>query len=886
MPLQHSRQDPGERRGWLQFTATVLVAIVAIWALAACGGTTPSPEPSEPSQAMATDAPEPEPSDTPETAPTAAQPIPGDTPESTATSKPTPLPRLGAWLDTLIAVEEPSPELGVARLETGDLDIYAGMVADSAVLNTVKTNPDLRYTESVATYNEILFNPVGPTLEGTGALNPFSVPRIREAMNWLVDRDYLVDELLGGLGRPRVLPITSAFPDYARYAGLARELEAKYAHDPERAQAIIGQEMEALGAERVDGAWHYGGKPVELVALIRTEDERREVGDYLANLLEDMGFAVDRQYKTATEAGPIWLSGDPSKGLWHFYTGAWVTTKILRDEGSNFDFFYTPRGLPSPTWQAFQPSPELDDVASRLNRRDYATMEERADLYAQALRLSVENSQRIWLVDRTSFTPRRKEVAVTADLAGGIAGSWLAPYTLRREGKEGGSMTLGMPVLLGGPWNPLAGVIGLMDSMLVRATGDWAVVFDPFTGLNLPQRLDSAEVYPQRGLPVTRSLDWVSLEFVRENVVPDDAWAGWDAAEQRFLSAAEVYTQTVTAKVKVVCRYPSELYETAWHDGSTFSLGDLVMAMILQFDRTQEESPIFDAAAVPVAEPFLRSFKGWRIAQQDPLVIEHYTDQYDLDAENSVTERACAYPQYDHGHGAWHMMAIGILAEAAGELAFSPDKADALEVEWLSYIDGPSLEILGQTLEQAAATTYIPYEATLGQYITAEEAQTRWANYKSWIGTYGHFWIGNGPYYLERVFPVERLVILQRFEGYPDPAERWQGYAEPRIAEVAVEGPGQVAIGSEASYDVRIAFAGDAYPLADIAGVHYLVFGASDELAFSGAAEPAQDGLYRITLGEEQTAELEAGTNRLEVIVSPLVVSIPTFESTEFVTSP
>ena len=101
-----------------------------------------------------------------------------------------------------------------------------------------------------------------------------------------------------------------------------------------------------------------------------------------------------------------------------------------------------------------------------------------------------------------------------------------------------------------------------------------------------------------------------------------------------------------------------------------------------------------------------------------------------------------------------------------------------------------------------------------------------------------------------------------------------------------MEGPGQVAIGSEASYDVRIAFAGDAYPLADIAGVHYLVFGASDELAFSGAAEPAQDGLYRITLGEEQTAELEAGTNRLEVIVSPLVVSIPTFESTEFVTSP
>jgi peptide/nickel transport system substrate-binding protein len=43
-------------------------------------------------------------------------------------------------------------------------------------------------------------------------LNPFGVREIREAMNWLLDRDYIVQEIMGGLAIPKYFPITGWLP--------------------------------------------------------------------------------------------------------------------------------------------------------------------------------------------------------------------------------------------------------------------------------------------------------------------------------------------------------------------------------------------------------------------------------------------------------------------------------------------------------------------------------------------------------------------------------------------------------------------------------------------------------------------------------------------------
>jgi Predicted solute binding protein len=152
---------------------------------------------------------------------------------------------------------------------------------------------------------------------------------------------------------------------------------------------------------------------------------------------------------------------------------------------------------------------------------------------------------------------------------------------------------------------------------------------DPFTGLYWPNRIKSAEVYVTFGNPVGVTLDWVTLRFVPEIRVPEDAWYGWDAEKQEIVTAPP----GTTAKVRSVIYFDDNLFRTKFHDGSTFSLADIVYSFILTFDRADPKSPLYDESYVPVFEEFRAVFKGLRILSEDPLVIEVYSDRIYLDAE-------------------------------------------------------------------------------------------------------------------------------------------------------------------------------------------------------------------------------------------------------------
>lgn len=793
--------------------------------------------------------------------------------------------RTGAWVDEVVFQQEPDPAKGLDMLRTGAIDLYWWDIEDPDLAKIVVS--ELNYATLAGTYNELTFNPYGPEFKD-GRLNPFAVPAIREAVNWLIDRDYIVSEFYGGVTAvPRYFCVCPFFPDYARYADVARALELKYAHNPEKARAVIFEEMEKLGAELVDGKWYYKGKPVELIFLIRVEDQRRQIGDYVATLFEQLGFTVTRLYKTSREASPIWLRGDPAEGQWHVYTGGWITTVVARSEADNFGYFYTPRGSGSPLWQAYKPSPEFDEVAGKLWTASYTTLEERRELMAKALELSMKDSVRVWVANQLTYQAFAKNVQVAADLAGGISGSYLWALTVgfvdpaTGERLVGGTLRTANSNVLVDPWNPIDGSNWIFDMTPIRATGDWGVVFDPYTGLYRPQRIERAEVTVQEGLPVGKTLDWVDLKFAPEIKVPEDAWVDWDAANQRFITAAEKYPEGLTALTKCVVYYPEDLWSVPLHDGSTLSLGDFIMYIILRwFDRAKPESPIYDEAAVPEFESFMEYFKGVRIISTDPLVIETYSDLWYLDAEWIVTTW---FPYYPQGPGFWHNLAIGIKAEAAKELAFSADKAQTLGVEWMNYIAGPSLEILEKHLDEAIATNYIPYEPTLGQYVTPEEAATRYANLKAWYEKVGHFWVGSGPFYLAEVRPVEKILVLKRFENYPDPATKWLIFAEPRIptAEVTVPAP-VLKIGAPWDFMVEVTFKDQPYPVEDMDFVSCILFDAEGNLVYSGRAEAVKDGLFVFSIPASVTATLPAGPIRLEAAVVSKVVAVPSFASAEF----
>ncbi len=796
---------------------------------------------------------------------------------------PVPETRTGAWLDTIVMVEEPDANAGVRRLQVGDIDLYANSIANAQTAATVYDAPELSYMRASGNYDELSFNPAGPTFEGTGKLNPFFVPAVREAMNWLVDRDYIAKELYGGMASPRWFPFNNASNDYALHADVAKALERKYAHNKDLANEVITAEMEKLGATLVGGKWQFEGAPVEIILLIRTEDTRRLIGDYVGTLLEDIGFTVVRDYKTSAEAGPIWLSGEPKEGRYHIYTGGWVTTAVPRDLGTNFAYFYTDMGRSENMWQQYVNDPEFYDIANRLNTNDFKTLAERSELISRGLELAMKESYRVWIADRSPIFVQRKEVLIASDLYAGTYGHQLWSNTIRREGEVGGSLTVAMPSILTQPWNPLDGSNWVFDMMPMRAIGENSYKPDPYTGLYWPNYFERAEVFIEEGLPVGKTLDWVDLTFVPSIEVPGDAWVDWDPVAQKFITASEKFTETVTSASKNIVYYPANLFDTlTWHDGSPVSIGDFVMGMILTFDRGQEGSVIYDASKTPALRSFMSAFKGVRILSQDPLVIETYTDNYQLDAELNINSW---WPYYAQGPGSWPMLALGIFAEEKELAAFSPTKATALEKERFNYVSGPTLEILKAELDAAQAEGLIPYAPTLSEFISAEEIAARYTALQEWYRTRGHFQLGTGPYYLQRAFPVEGMVVLQRYADYPFPADRWERFSTPVIPEVEVEGPARVTIGSEALFEVFVDFAGAPYPTADLNQVKYLVFDANGELAISGQAEAAEDGLWKITLSADDTKKLAAGSNLLEAVVISKLVAVPVSQSVQFVTA-
>jgi len=640
---------------------------------------------------------------------------------------------------------------------------------------------------------------------------------------------------------------------------------------------------------------------------------------------------------------------DAADGVFHIYTGAWSATGISRNEADNFQFFDCPTSAYGFTalWQANNVSEAYVKLADKLAYTQFDSPEARLEALNKILPMMMEESMHVWLIDGKNFTPYADHLSVTYDLAAGVDGSQIWPYTLRETDVEGGTLHWGGPDLFVDPINPVAGSNWAFDQPIVRATFDRATMLDPFTGLVWPMRFERAEVTVLEGLPVGRTNDWVGLDFAPEIVVPNDAIVDWDAVNQKFitskekidllagtaaaalpdaqtaldeaqaaldglaatateeekaaaqtavddakaavddLTASAADTAAWTAKVKSVVYYPEDLFDTVKNqDGTSLSIADFLYTWILGLDIGKEGSAIYDPAQAPNIEAALEAYKGFRFISEDPLIVEAWSDNWQIDAENNITTM---WPEYTYGFAPWHTMAAASLADAAGELAFSADKADAnstdtTTVEWLSLVGGPSLKILDKYLDQAIADKHVPYAGILGKYITAEDAVARYQAAKAFYDKFNHFMVGNGPYILGEVYLTEKVATLVNNPNYIDLSDRWNQFSEPRLAVVEVDGAGSAPLSAAIVFDVFVTFDGDPYPADDIKEVKGLLYDATGAIVAVLDAELVEDGYYTVTVPADVAAKMEAGASKIDIVVVSKVVAIPTFYAFEFVT--
>jgi peptide/nickel transport system substrate-binding protein len=801
----------------------------------------------------------------------------------------------GPWVDTITMQGEPEESKVVDMLKNNDVDVHLIDIADPDLLPAIQAAPNLKYSTVLGLYYDLTLN---PAVFETAGFNPFSNPKVREAMNHLIDRNYIVDEISKGLAVPKWVPTSNGIPDYGRLAPTIKVLEAKYSYDFEKAREIFTTELEKMGAKFIGGRWYYNDEWIEIKFLIRNDDiQRWQIGDYVANQMEKLGFQTDRRYGKSAELSPIWAQPIPSTGQFHIYTGGWIATAIDRDAGDDFAFFYTKLSLMAiygyTLWEYKENDPEFYDIADRLNRGDWTSWEERNQLWRRALVLCMEDSNHVWLVNTAPPFPMNENLQVATDLLAGFSNDLWA-RTIRWEDQIGGTVTASDREVLNDPWNPIGLTNYAYDQIVISCTNDYENLFNPYTGLAVPNRFVNVTMEVDdafEGLMVDSS-EWLDLQFIESVEVPTDAWYEWNVETKEVITAPP----GTYAKVKIVVNYGDVIGNVKYHDGSVMSLADWLAFWPLRFERANPQSTVYDESYASAYQTFRTNFRGQRLVTESPLVIEYYTNVTALEAEDVLTsgEGARALPYIGtYGYNGWpdypwHMVAIGMDVEEQNiGVTWTKAKATKVNGEWMSYIAGESLAVLKNALDTSKADNYRPLLAS--EYASAEEATERYANLESWYNDKGHFWVASGPFYLDQADFIAHIAVVKAFRDYQFKADRWAWLTSPPIPESSVELPeivaglpGSIVPGVSASFTLKLSSAGQPYPNDRIDFVKYLVVDSAGGVIVDGDATAGAEGEWTITLGSAATTNMMEGTYNLLTIALSKDVALPGMLETAF----
>lgn len=765
----------------------------------------------------------------------------------------------GPYVDEIVFSEVSEETDALEKLNAGDLHLWLWGIETPEGLATADELPNVDYVNTYPGMYDLFVNPLPyVNISGEPRFNPFGIREVREAINWLVDREYIAKEVLGGLGYPDYTVYTPyAIADYARTYPKMMELESEYSHDFDKAREVIFNALTDAGCTFKDGKWYDpDGNLIELYFVIRTEDMRKDIGDYVASLLEDIGFTVHRDYGTLWKAIPKVYGGISD---WHLYTEGWAFEAMTAYDDSIAYYMYCSPWTGA-VFEYYTPSPRLVELTEKLLNAEYSNMTERLSWIEEINELCLKDSTRVWLVVQVSPFPYNTGVTnISYDL---VSGFW-SPYTLRTTrfpDEIGGTLKVGIKAFPGDAFNPVGGFKWLY-SVHVRhvVTDAYGVYVHPHTGIYIPIRETfSVETAGPDG----------NLSVPEDALIFDPATKDWKKVGSGVNATSAVTLNFDFGK---------------WHHGEDMTMADIFAAIAHAYLVAYEDSDIYDPWAVsPGQEVFIASCKGIKVVNDTALTV--YIDYWHIDPTYiaALADVWTATP--------WELYALMDAAVSANELAFSDSKAEALGVEWLDLARGPSLDILADHLADLKAANYIPdymKDADLPDCakITDDMATARWSALEKWYSGpitvsgheykdgLGHFFVSNGPFYLESIDTVAKTITVKAFRDYVYKADRWDDLVTPKIPEMSIETPAQVVPGLPATINVTSTFEGEPYSKVD---VDVLIVNPEGQTVIEKTATwNANASKFVATLSEEETGALTPGVYTVYVIAIPHEAAVP-----------
>lgn len=729
----------------------------------------------------------------------------------------------GVNFDKVQFIQYSDDNTAVEEVKNGHLDIYYSAIPIDILDD--KSRQDLNVFQSSGTSYSLLLNPAV-----SEEFNPFSIQQVRFALNYLIDRDLIADEILNGYGTPMVSAYKPSDPDYLLILGKIQSFNFK--HNPALAENMISDALEKAGAQKNGANWYYKLKPVTVTIFIRNDDPvRKSIGEVLASQLQGMGFVVKKDYGDLTKAFSTVYGSNPSDLKWNIYTEGWTIGGFVRYDSVITAQMYSPwysnmPGFNNPSYWNFQ-DPEVDSLSKAIFFGNFTSSEQRASLINQAVDRGMHDSVRIFLASKTDqFVANKKVNGIINDFGAGIT-SRFTPINARSDSD---TLTIGVKKIYQGSWNPISGFSDSSSQQVWGAISDPGSFKNPYTGYTIPVRSDWEvhEKGPFGKVPV-----------------PTDA-IKWDTAKQKWVQVGSGVNATseVTFRLKF----------GNWHNSMPMDMNDVLYGIYFMYQWGADSSNgtmTFDSEYSPKANQAAKSLVGVRVISND--TVEVYQNYWHFDS-GEIADSAQVWPAMP-----WEMLYSMEKAVTDGKLAFSRSDAMSKNIGWMSLIIPNDAKVIQENLEDFENEKSVP--PALASFGNLKYFESRYNASASWIKTHGHAVVSNGPFYLDSYSPDARKITIRAFDDptYPFGAGYWKKFEEISMPQIkSVQVPTSVSVGS--SLDIPMLVTPNAT-------VYYYFTNQQGEMIDNGVRHVSQNGSVTISLVPEKTRNLELGSNDVQMFV-------------------
>ena len=687
------------------------------------------------------------------------------------------LNQTGGYADEVKFIRFSNENVAYQEVSNGHLDTYFFQIPLQLV-ESAKKNPNLEVFEKEGLSYGLVLNPYN----GNQTFNPLSIKEIRFALNFLIDRNFIVNNILKGISDPIVEPYGPTSPEYHNVLPVVDPLKIRY--DSNFATKSIQDAMIKAGAVMdQNGKYVMNGKPVIVKILIRNDDLiRKSFGDYVASEIDKAGFTVIKEYGDLTKANTIVYGSNPADLEWNIYTESFISSSFSRYNPTTVSQMYAPwfgnmPGSQNPGFWQYSNS-TVDNLTQALVFNNFTSEKARNSLLQQAEAVGLQEAVRLFFARSLDpYIASSKISGLINDYSAGIANKLSLMNAIKHD-VDNSTLNIGMKEVYQGAWNNVKGCADFYCRIIYSLVADTPTISNPYSGDPEPSR--------------NKWINLFSKGPTDTVAVPTDAIT-WNPYNQSWEHSKNPSNSALT-------KVTMEPLFSKWHNGKLLDKYDLLYSYYFPFEwatDTKNNDKTFDAEYSSLTFPTLSLIKGINFYENN--TFDTYVDLWHYD-KNLVPSYGTLWPSEP-----WEITAATERLVAENKLSYSKSDANIKNIDQLSLILPVQSEMIKQELIEMSNEKYIPNP--LKGLISLDYALDRYKSSIGWINAHHNAVIGNGPYYLESFNPAGGVISLKAFRDntYPFKTGIYSVYERPpELQIVSMNIPKFLKIGEPFDFDINV----------------------------------------------------------------------------------